>query len=162
MSAIRRYTLDANILFYAVDTDDHSKHLIANHVVEAALNADCFVTMQALCELYNAISKKRPRHRSQAQQLITLLSGSMPVVSASPLDLAAAIKQHERRPIQFWDTLLWATARRHGCRTIVTEDAQDRPAIDGVRYLNPFAASPVELADLLRPENDSSQREGGR
>lgn len=151
MSANRRYTLDANILFYAVDTDDASKHLIANQVIEAALNAaDCFVTMQALCELYNAISKKRHRHQDEAQQLITLLSGSMPVVSASPLDLAAAIEQHEQRPIQFWDTLLWATARRHGCRTILTEDAQDRPVAGGVRYLNPFLLSPEHLSLYLR------------
>ena len=80
MGVIERYTLDANILFYAVDTDDRQKHLLAKQIVDSALYADCVMTLQVLGEVYNAISRRRPQHLDRAEELIQLLSGSMPVV----------------------------------------------------------------------------------
>jgi predicted nucleic acid-binding protein len=49
--------------------------------------------------------------------------------------------------------MLWATARRAGCRLIVTEDFQDGRELGGVRFVNPFGdALPAPLEAALRPD----------
>lgn len=41
----------------------------------------------------------------------------------------------------FEDAVLWATARRVGCTTLLTEDLQDGRTLDGVTFRNPFQMS---------------------
>ncbi len=143
------YTLDANVLFYAVDADAGYKHTVAAELLRYAPRGNCLMTLQALGEVYNAVSRRKPHYRDDAEVLLVSLEESVLIVSADMADLREAIEQHTQRPLQFWDTLLWATARRHGCTCILTEDTQDRPIVGGVRYLDPFTASPDELAPFL-------------
>ncbi len=144
------YTLDANILFYAVDSTAGAKHRLAVDLVVSAASLNCVMTVQALGEAYYAIWRKRREQAAEARFLLREVRETTKVVAASTDDFAEALLQHERRPVQFWDTLLWATVRRHGCRTILTEDAQDRAVAGGVRYLDPFTASALEISIYLR------------
>lgn len=144
------YTLDANILFYAVDVDAGYKHTIAQDLVRHAPHSSCLITLQALGEVYNSVSRRKPQHRGDAELLLVSLEESVPIVSANIADVLLAIQEQKRRPLQFWDTLLWATAWRHGCSTILTEDAQSSDVVGGVRYLNPFTAHAAELAPYRR------------
>jgi predicted nucleic acid-binding protein len=49
--------------------------------------------------------------------------------------------------------MLWATARRAGCRLIVTEDFQDGRELRGVWFVNPFGdALPPRLEAALQPD----------
>lgn len=77
------YTLDANILFYAVDTDAGSKHKLALSLLRRTRTSDCIMTLQAMGELYNAVSRRRPQHREAAERLLMFLEGYLPVVSAN-------------------------------------------------------------------------------
>lgn len=36
--------------------------------------------------------------------------------------------------------MIWATAKRAGCRLLLTEDGQDGFALGGVTLVNPFAS----------------------
>jgi predicted nucleic acid-binding protein len=36
--------------------------------------------------------------------------------------------------------MLWATVRRAGVRLLITEDLQDGRILEGVRFVDPFAA----------------------
>lgn len=137
-----QYTLDANILFYAIDGKGGEKHRIALAVLYAAIQGSGFITVQALGEAYNAVTKKHPALAGDARDLLTRIAGVARVVSASSEDFLDAIRVREKRRIQFWDAMLWATARRHGGTTILTEDLHDRPVSEGVRYLNPFEVPP--------------------
>ncbi len=47
--------------------------------------------------------------------------------------------QHQ---IAIWDALIWAVARENGISLIYTEDVPGQPEIEGVGYINPFAATP--------------------
>ncbi len=144
-----RYTLDANILFYAADANAGYKHTLARDVVRQAPRGNCLITLQALGEVYNAISRRKSQYRDAAEELLVSLGESVQIVPASLEDVFHAVEQHRQRPLQFWDTLLWATARRYRCTTILTEDAQDRPLVGGVRYTNPFTAALDELSPFL-------------
>jgi predicted nucleic acid-binding protein len=146
-----RYTVDANILVYAIDLDSGYKHYLAKRLWAAMQRRNCLLTTQTLAETYNAISKKRPAHTEEACRLLSMLAISVPVVSADSSDFELAMVAHRSRPIHFWDAMLWATARRYGCRTILTEDQQDKPVVDDVRYTNPFAVPEADLARFLLP-----------
>lgn len=45
--------------------------------------------------------------------------------------------------------MLWATARRAGCRLLLSEDLQDGRFLGGVLFRNPFAMSDAEVELLL-------------
>lgn len=144
-----RYTLDANILFYALNPDDAIKHQIAMRLWRGAAENNCVLALQALGEVYHAVSRKARGQAAEARRALTLLTSLVPVVTANQDDFLTVLELHGERPVQFWDAMLWATARRHGCKTILTEDIQDRVDWDGVRYVNPFHVSPTELHPYL-------------
>lgn len=148
MSA-ERYTLDANILFYALDAEAGRKHIIARQLLEGALRNHCVLTLQALAETYHAISRKRPLLAKETSRILEELAEFVPVVAADMEVFSLAMDNQRTRKTQFWDTMLWATAKKHGCHTILSEDAQDRPEADGVRYIDPFAVQPIELTLFL-------------
>lgn len=137
MSA-ERYTLDANILVYAIDPTDPRKHEIARNLWEAARDNPCVLTTQTLAETYNAVSKKKPERAEDAYVALSALSSEVHVVSANVSDFEDAMTAHRSRPVHFWDAMLWSTARRHGCKVIVTENMPDWPLVEGVLYFNPF------------------------
>ena len=56
--SVDRFSLDANVFFYSIDTTEESRHLRAMEVVErAALEHDCLVT---LADPFRA-SRPRPK-----------------------------------------------------------------------------------------------------
>ena len=55
----------------------------------------------------------------------------------------------ERR-LQFWDAMLWATARRIGVRVLISEDFQDGQIFGGVRFTDPFAVRNSTIIDQLK------------
>jgi len=144
-----RYTLDANILFYALSQDAGLKHEVACQLWKSAVHHDCVLTLQAVGETYNAFSRKAGGRMEDAQQALSDLITLVPVVCANEDDLRIAMQLRKERPVQFWDAMLWTTARRNGCRVILTEDFQDHVEWDGVRYVNPFKVAPTELWQYL-------------
>ena len=136
--SVERYTLDANILVYALDPTHTTKHAIARGLWEAARDSSCVLTTQTLAEAYNAICRKLPDQRENAYIALLALSTEIPVVSAHVTDFEDAMAAHRARPVHFWDAMLWATAKRHGCKVIVTENMPDRPVVESVAYFNPF------------------------
>jgi predicted nucleic acid-binding protein len=133
------FTFDTNILFYASDSGAGDKHRRALALVDAALQRDCLLTLQSLAELYNAMVKRRAVSPAEAQQIILAYRETFPVVIANEADLAEAIDTHRHDGLQFWDAMLWATARRAGCTILLTEDFQDGRVLGGVTIRNPFA-----------------------
>jgi predicted nucleic acid-binding protein len=55
-----------------------------------------------------------------------------------------AVAEHS---LSFWDAMIWATARRAGCRLLISEDGQDGRMLDGVTIVNPFAPLPSPLIE---------------
>lgn len=62
----------------------------------------------------------------------------MPVVAANDLSLKDAMDAVIHHGWSFWDAMIWATAKQHGCRLLITEDGQSGRTLGGVTLINPF------------------------
>ena len=98
--AAKRYTVDTNILFYAIDSRDAKKHARALDLIHRG-NSDCFrVILQTLGELCNSISKRQPALGQQAEQMVGLLQQIYPIVSAE-----FALSDNS------WPKIIWPASR---------------------------------------------------
>lgn len=145
------FTLDTNILVYAHDSRAGVRHEIAREVVaRAAESGGCLLTVQALAELFHVLTRKRIVDEGVAARLIQTYRDVFPVVAAdaeSLLDAMDAVRDHHWA---FWDAMIWAAARKAGCRYLLSEDGQAGRRLLGVAVLNPFSEPrPAELDALL-------------
>ncbi len=139
----KRFTLDTNILVYAVDTAAAERHRVALKVVELAMRHDCVLVLQALCEFYATMTRKGKISAHDARAQIDDWQALFPVVSATASTLSRAVRAVEQDRFSFWDAMLWATARDAGVSTLLSEDFQHGRVFDGVEFVNPFSASSV-------------------
>jgi predicted nucleic acid-binding protein len=145
-----RVSLDANILVYALQSDER-RHGMARDVVARAIGADCVQTLQSFAECFNALVRKRRFDPAVAKVEVDRLKGNFPVEAAQPADLDRAMWATEHHRLAYWDAMLWATARRAGCRLLLTEDGHDGRDLDGVTFVNPFNPANDKLLDLALP-----------
>jgi predicted nucleic acid-binding protein len=68
-----------------------------------------------------------------------------PIFVADETCLVDAMDAVAAHSWSFWDAMIWATAKRAGCRLLIGEDGQDGRTLGGVTIVNPFAASPSSL-----------------
>ena len=147
-----RVTFDANVIVYALDPQAGVKRAVARRLLERGVLSDCVVTLQAICEALHATTRKGMIAHADALAAIEAVVGLMPTVCADAATPATAMAGVQRHGMSFWDAMLWATARQHGCDIIVTEDFQSGRLADGVTFLNPFGpALPPELDAALAP-----------
>ena len=151
-----RLTLDTNLLVYAVQREDR-RHAVASDIVHRAAAADCAQTLQSLGECFNVLRRKTSLTLTDARAAIrdyrTIFKTLVP---AAPEDLDSALAANERHGLQFWDAMLWATAKRAGCRLILTEDFQDGRNLEGVIFADPFNADNAKLLDLALPSTNGA------
>ena len=130
--------LDTNILIYAVDTRDSRKQQIAKSIVMSARNtAEYAISAQVLNEFSNVAMNKLRKTREETRDFVELFM-SINSVAVRPEWTACAIDMMGRYGIQFYDSLLLATAKSLGCRYFLTEDLNDGQEYDGVVTRNPF------------------------
>lgn len=139
MSA-KRLTLDTNILVYAVDRDSKDKHERAVSIVDQAVYLDCVLTLQSLCELYAAATRKKYAQHEEIASFIKELMGIFPIIASAGSTLNLALKILEGHDLSFWDAMLWATAKENNCSLIISEDFQDNLRLSGVTIRNPFSS----------------------
>lgn len=141
MSKAHSCLIDSNVLIYM--HDDHSASLqqqairVFDHLVRqsrASLSAQC------LTEFFNGVTRRIQDPLPVSEAVIRLDQiADATVVYPLTLDVVNdAVQAVERHQMSLWDALIWAVAFRNGIPTILTEDKQSRPIIDGVRYVNPF------------------------
>jgi predicted nucleic acid-binding protein len=145
-------SFDTNILVYAADRMAGPRHARSAELLERALRLqDCTQTLQSFCEFYNVVTRKTGVSKTAAAALIAAWSGAVSVVAAVPRDLATAMRAVEQYQLSFWDALLWATLRRAGIHSLISEDFQDGRVVEGVRIINPFAAQNSAIIEELLP-----------
>jgi predicted nucleic acid-binding protein len=84
------------------------------------------------------MAKRRAVSPDKAGEVVDAYRRRFPVAMANEEDLSEAISAHQRHNLSFWDAMLWATARRAGCKLILSEDMQDGRTVGGVTVRNPF------------------------
>jgi predicted nucleic acid-binding protein len=88
----RRFSLDTNILVYAMDRDAGKRHALAGEIVDRAIDSDCVLTLQSLGEFYAAVTGKGKMDRKEAEAQINDWMELFPVASATPKSLVKAFK----------------------------------------------------------------------
>ena len=153
MTVKGRFSLDTNILVYAIDRDAGDRHERSKEIMARAARHDCVLTVQALAEFFHATTRKTLLEPSRARDFVCDWLDVFHVTSADETALVDAMDAVEEHRLSFWDAMLWATARRIGCSAILSEDMQDGHRLGGVEIINPFAAdAAARLAPLLAPE----------
>lgn len=124
MTATSDFTLDTNILIYAIDRTDPAKHSVAERLLDAVADNGGVLLLQSLSEFYRATTKKRLIEHSLAESTVRAAMQFATVVPPDSADLLTAISLHQLHNLQFFDALLLATAARAGCTTLFSEDFQ--------------------------------------
>jgi predicted nucleic acid-binding protein len=150
-----RVTLDTNLLVYATDASS-DKHAVASRLLERAAAADCIQTLQSLGECFHVLRRKRHLGLAIARATIENLRRLFPIVEHRVADFDDAIAVVSAHQVAFWDAMLWATARRAGCRMILTEDFQDGRKLDSLLYVDPFNPENARLLDLALPSTNGA------
>jgi predicted nucleic acid-binding protein len=148
-------TFDSNILVYTLSQGD-PRHLAAASLLARATRSDCIQTLQSLAECFRVLTTKLRFDPRQARREIDGFRTAFPVRVADEGDLDRAMRAVEHHSLSFWDAMLWATAKRAGCRMLFSEDLQDGRRLDGVLFVNPFAPENQKLVDLALPELPSA------
>lgn len=134
-----RFTLDTDILVYALRKEASARGDIAQQLLRWAKSQDCVVTLQSLGELFRVLtSAKIGLSPSEAAGMVQSLRDALPVVTASEACLDEAMDAVIHHGWSFWDAMIWATAKQHGCRLLITEDGQSGRTLGGVTLINPF------------------------
>jgi predicted nucleic acid-binding protein len=150
MTARTRFTLDTNLLVYAVDRDAGDRHGRAAELVLRAAEADCVLPLQVLGEFFHATTRKGLLPATRAAAFVRDWLDVFDVAAADDAVLVQAMDAVAEHQLSFWDAMLWATARAAGCTALLSEDMQDGRRLGGVEIVNPFAADAGErLSPLL-------------
>ena len=151
MTVKGRFTLDTNILIYAVDRDAGHKHDYSKALVGQAALCDCVLTVQVLGEFFHATTRKSLLDNSHSSKFVKDWLEVFETASANDSVLLETIDTVENHKLSFWDAMLLATARRSGCSALLSEDFQDGWRLQGLEIINPFATdAPARLEDFIR------------
>lgn len=133
-----RITLDTNILIYAFDVRDPTRHETALKIMEKMTELDCVITLQALSEFYHATTRKNHLSPEVAAEQIEDWCTIFPIATAKPGTLLRAVTNAQKHGLSFWDAMLWSTARDAGVSVLLSEDFNHHQEIAGVKIINPF------------------------
>ena len=144
-----RFSLDTNVLVYAAIQQSGPKHRVAIDIVERARSRDCVIALQALGELFRVLTGRFKVLPADATALVHKFRATIPVVAADENCLIDAMDAVVGHSLSFWDAMMWATARRAGCRLLLSEDGDDGRTLGGVTLVNPFASRSPLLREAL-------------
>lgn len=133
------FSLDTNVLIYAIDPSQGEKHKTAHALLERALNGAWPIALQVLGEFYSATTRKKVLSRVDAARTVTLWSELMRPCAVSANGFAHALSYSRRTGAQFWDSLILATCAEHSVKRLYTEDIGPQKQALGVALFNPFS-----------------------
>jgi predicted nucleic acid-binding protein len=137
MSA-ERFTLDTNILVYAVDAREGRKRELAAHIIAAAAGLDCPLALQVVGEFYAAATAKLKLDAKAAAARASQLLTGFDTFGYSVYAVRAALEEASKSRFSYWDGVLLAAAAEAGCTTIFSEDMADGARFGSIAVANPF------------------------
>lgn len=146
-----KVTFDTNVLIYTLGLGN-PRHAAAASLLARATRGDGVQTLQSLAECSRVLMGKLRFEPRRARREIDGSRTAFPVCSADMTDLDWAMKAVERHGLSFWDAMLWASAKRAGCPTLLSEDLQDGRRPGDVWFVNPFDPGNRRLVGLALPE----------
>jgi predicted nucleic acid-binding protein len=153
MSGAESLLVDTNLLVYTFDHNEVVKGPAAQALLVQVFAAGRpLLSTQTISEFYWTVTRKIPVPLSHDQALteVNRLEGLTRIVPMTWDILAKAFDAIGRYGMPLWDAQIFAAAVLHGATTLLSEDFQHRRTIEGVTFLNPFAAD-FDLSQILSP-----------
>ena len=133
--------VDTNVLVYAHDVDDLSKHDLARDALRELWNDGTGVlSPQVLQEFYVNVTRKIAMPLAKDAARLVVSTYAIWCVDHTSADVAAAFRIEDEAKIGFLDALIIASASKAGAARILSEDLNAGQTIAGVLIENPFAA----------------------
>ena len=136
--------VDTNILVYAHDRSEGTKHVQARKLVEQLWkNSEGVLSTQVLQELCINLTRKM-RNPFSLEEVREIVQDYLrwPIVVNTADSVLRALEIEGRYKISFWDSLIVQAAERAGAATLYSEDLAPGQAYGAVRVVNPFATTP--------------------
>ena len=140
-----RFSLDSNVLVYAVNASSPDRHRRAVDIVKASIRRDCVLTLQALVEFYHAATRKRYMSPRDAAAKVEELGGVFPLTVAMYHNVLSALPAAVSARSSIWDVLLLATVEEAGCTLLLSENMGDGARYGKVAVVNPFKGRTLPL-----------------
>ena len=137
--------VDTNVLIYAVDKLEGSKHELALRWMSSLWSSNAGrLSWQVLNEFYvNALRKSRLPAQN-ARDLVSSLTLWKPVGLGFGL-VHRAWYWMDSAKISYWDALILASAETAGCAYLLSEDFQEGRKFHSITVVNPFHSLPEEF-----------------
>lgn len=153
-----RFAIDSNVLVYAFIRDDPKKHETASEIMIRSMMLDAILAAQSIAEFLNVIRRKQPQFFNEARAQARRWHTTFELLDTTAQNVMDGAEFAARHKLQLWDSVIWQVARSAHAVLFLTEDLQDKLAIDGMKVLNPFAtANRVELQKLLRSADEKTE-----
>lgn len=143
--------VDTNVLVYAYDFSDPVKQEQAFGLLdELAQSGRGVLSAQVLTEFVVAVTRKieKPLDLKAAQKSVENYLSSWTVFDVTGFVVLEAVRGVHEHRFSYWDAQIWATAKLNQIPVILSEDFASGSTVEGVTFLNPFAAG-FELTRFL-------------
>jgi len=137
--------LDTNVLVYAFDADVPAKQRTAEELLgRLVADGTACISSQVLSEFYVTVTRRFPgsmdpesaaRHAQRFGEVFEVHDSGLQVV-------LEALRGVVRYRLSYYDAQIWAVARLNHVPVVLSEDFSDGQEIEGVRFHNPFVATP--------------------
>jgi predicted nucleic acid-binding protein len=151
---MNRILVDTNVLVYAYDLSEPTKQLQAIELLDELVRCrQGVISTQVVSEFFSAVTRKigQPLSLEEAKESVHNYLFSWDVLSLDRTILLGAVAGTCEHRLNYWDALIWATARVHQIGIIFSEDFNSGMVLEGVRFVNPFAES-FQLEEWLVSE----------
>jgi len=135
-----RIAIDTNVLVCAEGLNDPVRRDVASDLLSRLPRNDTFVPLQALGELFHALTRKGRWTAQSARDAVLSWRSAFHVVAGSQDTLLSAMDLACDHPFAIWDAIVVSTAADAGCQMLLSEDMHDGFVWRGLTIVNPFAA----------------------
>jgi predicted nucleic acid-binding protein len=149
-----RIALDTNVLVYAEGVNGAAMQETALDLIgRLRQRHEIFLSVQALGELFNVLTRKAARPRDIARTIILSWRDMFSLVDTSAIVMLAAADLAADHRLVIWDAVILSAAAESGCRLLLSQDLQEGFTWRGVTITNPFSSArhPL-LAGLMAGE----------
>ena len=131
--------IDTNILIYAFDKSDPARRATAATVLEQIISSRrAVIPLKVMEEFSEVATRKGLLDQGALLDVLSKLQVSFLVAETNIDDIFEAVNGKYKYHLQYWDAIIWATAKRTGCTVLLSEDGPTDATIGGVTWVNPF------------------------
>ena len=137
------FLVDTNVLAYAYEAGDAAKASRARACIRLlGASRNGVVSAQILGEFFVVATRRLrpPLSAREAEQIAMNLSRSWTVLDVTAAAALEAMRAAQQYQFQYFDGLIWATAKLNGVPNVLTEDLPSGSLVEGIRFEDPFDA----------------------